>query len=98
MRAPGLEAGAVLADLLDGEGKLLLIGANAEAIATAEDRERFKQAMIEIGLAVPASGTARSLDEAMLAHDDRYAGDNGCKRAIASDRLYVGCKHRGGLQ
>jgi carbamoyl-phosphate synthase large subunit len=31
-----------------------MIGANAEAIATAEDRERFKQAMIEIGLSVPA--------------------------------------------
>jgi carbamoyl-phosphate synthase large subunit len=41
-----------------------LIGANAEAIATAEDREKFKQAMIEIGLAVPASGTAHTLDEA----------------------------------
>ncbi|MEY3453570.1 MAG: carbamoyl-phosphate synthase large chain, partial [Actinomycetota bacterium] len=27
-----------------------LIGANAEAIATAEDREKFKEAMIEIGL------------------------------------------------
>jgi carbamoyl-phosphate synthase large subunit len=48
-----------------GDGGVELIGANAEAIATAEDRERFKQAMIEIGLAVPASGTARSLDEAM---------------------------------
>jgi len=41
-----------------------LIGANAEAIATAEDRERFKHAMIEIGLAVPASGIAHSMDEA----------------------------------
>jgi len=41
-----------------------LIGANAEAIATAEDRERFKVAMQEIGLQVPASGTARSLAEA----------------------------------
>ena len=41
-----------------------LIGANAEAIATAEDRERFKQAMIEIGLSVPASGTAHTMDEA----------------------------------
>ena len=30
-----------------------MIGANAEAIATAEDRDEFKQAMIEIGLAVP---------------------------------------------
>ncbi len=41
-----------------------LIGATAEAIATAEDRERFKQAMIEIGLHVPPSGTAHTLAEA----------------------------------
>ena len=33
-----------------------LIGANAEAIATAEDRGKFKEAMIEIGLSVPRSG------------------------------------------
>ena len=42
-----------------------VIGANPEAIATAEDRERFKAAMEEIGLSVPASGFAHSLDEAM---------------------------------
>ena len=41
-----------------------LIGANAEAIATAEDREQFKAAMVEIGLDVPASGIAHTLDEA----------------------------------
>ncbi len=41
-----------------------LIGANAEAIATAEDRERFKHAMIEIGLSVPTSGIAHTMDEA----------------------------------
>ncbi len=41
-----------------------LIGANAEAIATAEDRERFKIAMQEIGLDVPPSATARTFDEA----------------------------------
>ena len=41
-----------------------MIGANAEAIATAEDREKFKQAMIEIGLSVPPSGTAHTMDEA----------------------------------
>ena len=41
-----------------------LIGANAEAIATAEDREKFKEAMIEIGLKVPKSGIAHSYDEA----------------------------------
>ncbi|MSY18359.1 MAG: carbamoyl-phosphate synthase large subunit, partial [Actinobacteria bacterium] len=42
-----------------------LIGANAEAISTAEDREKFKKAMIEIGLDVPASGIAHTLDEAV---------------------------------
>ncbi|HLI16149.1 MAG TPA: carbamoyl-phosphate synthase large subunit [Acidimicrobiales bacterium] len=42
-----------------------LIGANTEAIATAEDRERFKAAMTEIGLKVPASGFAHSLEEAL---------------------------------
>ena len=47
-----------------------LIGANAEAIATAEDRERFKAAMQEIGLAVPASAIAHSLEEAEKAIDE----------------------------
>jgi carbamoyl-phosphate synthase large subunit len=41
-----------------------LIGADAEAIATAEDREQFKQAMQEIGLSVPSSGTAHTMEEA----------------------------------
>ena len=47
-----------------------MIGANAEAIATAEDRDRFKQAMIEIGLSVPVSGIAHTLSEArdVVAH------------------------------
>jgi carbamoyl-phosphate synthase large subunit len=42
-----------------------MIGADAEAIGTAENRDRFKAAMIEIGLAVPESGFAHSLDEAL---------------------------------
>jgi carbamoyl-phosphate synthase large subunit len=42
-----------------------VIGANPEAIATAEDRDRFKAAMQEIGLEVPPSGFAHSLDEAL---------------------------------
>ena len=41
-----------------------LIGADAEAIATAEDRGRFKEAMQEIGLSVPLSGIAHTMDEA----------------------------------
>ena len=42
-----------------------LIGASVEAIHTAENREQFKAAMQEIGLAVPRSGLAYTLDEAM---------------------------------
>ncbi len=41
-----------------------LIGASAEAIHKAEDREAFKQAMQRIGLSVPESGTAHNRDEA----------------------------------
>ena len=41
-----------------------MIGANAEAIATAEDRENFKQAMLEVGLDCLRSGTAHTMDEA----------------------------------
>jgi len=41
-----------------------LIGANAEAIRTAEDREAFKAAMQEIGLQVPPSAIAHSMEEA----------------------------------
>ena len=47
-----------------------MIGANAEAIATAEDRAIFKEAMIEIGLAVPNSGIAHSMDDARAIVDD----------------------------
>ena len=43
-----------------------MIGANAEAIATAEDRAKFKDAMIEIGLSVPPSGVAHAMDEARV--------------------------------
>src|SRR5689334_24036273 len=38
-----------------------LIGASVDAIQTAEDREKFKAAMTEIDLAVPASGFAYDL-------------------------------------
>src|SRR5882762_1721450 len=41
-----------------------LIGAKLEAIKKAEDRALFKQAMERIGLALPRSGQARSLEEA----------------------------------
>ena len=41
-----------------------LLGASAEAIARAEDRQLFKAAMRELGLDMPKSGSAHSLDEA----------------------------------
>ena len=42
-----------------------LIGANQEAIDKAEDREQFRQAMERIGLEVPRSAIAHSLEEAL---------------------------------
>src|SRR5207302_9981591 len=38
-----------------------MIGARPDVIAKAEDREKFKAAMLKIGLAVPSSGVAHSL-------------------------------------
>jgi carbamoyl-phosphate synthase large subunit len=46
-----------------------LIGASVEAIRTAENRHEFKAAMEEIGLAVPRSGFAYTLDDAMAIAD-----------------------------
>src|SRR5215204_1413824 len=42
-----------------------LIGAQIDAIKVAEDRLLFRNAMEEIGVEVPRSGVARTLDEAM---------------------------------
>jgi len=39
------------------------IGANVEAISRAEDRDLFKKAMIEIGIDVPRSGIATTVEE-----------------------------------
>jgi len=41
-----------------------MIGANAKAIERGEDRQVFKDLMISIGLDVPVSGTAHTLEEA----------------------------------
>jgi carbamoyl-phosphate synthase large subunit len=42
-----------------------LIGANLDAIRTAEDRQAFKDAMAEAGLATPASGVVRGAQDAL---------------------------------
>jgi carbamoyl-phosphate synthase large subunit len=66
----GGQTGLNLAVDLDEAGVLErynveLIGASVDAVRIAEDRQRFKDKMIEIGLAVPSSGIAHSLDEAL---------------------------------
>ncbi|MHB1785707.1 MAG: carbamoyl-phosphate synthase large subunit, partial [Acidimicrobiales bacterium] len=58
--ALNLAMGLVQAGVLEQFG-VELIGANAEAIETAENREKFKAAMGDIGLAVPDSGFAYDL-------------------------------------
>ena len=40
-----------------------MIGANADAIDKGEDRLRFKEAMLKIGLDVPRSGVAHTMEE-----------------------------------
>ncbi len=57
--ATGLAESGVLA-----ECGVEMIGANAAAIARAEDRNLFKAAMSELGLEVPKSGSAHSPEEA----------------------------------
>src|ERR1700712_2211690 len=44
-----------------------MIGARADVIDKAEDRQKFKDAMIKIGLGVPKSLVVRSLAEALAA-------------------------------
>jgi len=47
-----------------------LIGASEDAIDMAEDRERFREAMTEIGLSTPRSSVVHSFEEALEALDD----------------------------
>ncbi|HXT22135.1 MAG TPA: carbamoyl-phosphate synthase large subunit [Thermoanaerobaculia bacterium] len=65
----GGQTGINLALALDESGALAelgveLLGASAAALRLGEDRLLFKQAMEEVGLAVPQSGYATSMDEA----------------------------------
>ena len=64
----GLNIAIQLAEsgILDRHG-VRLIGADREAIRKAEDRKLFKEAMQAIGLEVPRSGLAHSLEEARAA-------------------------------
>ena len=80
----GGQTGLNLAIALDEAGVLdafgvEMIGASVEAIRTAEDRQRFKTAMTEIGLRVPPSGcrtrsTRRSRRGRGRLSGDRAAG------------------------
>jgi len=47
-----------------------MIGANKEAIDKAEDRELFRQAMLKIGLDMPKSAIAHSLEDALKVQEE----------------------------
>jgi len=47
-----------------------MIGANADAIDKGEDRLRFKEAMLKIGLDLPKSGVAHNMEEARIIRDE----------------------------
>src|SRR5687768_548232 len=69
----GLNLSLALADagILE-KWSVQMIGASRQAVRLAEDRDLFKQAMIEIGAEVPRSERARTLDDAV-----RIAGEIG---------------------
>ena len=46
-----------------------LIGASREAIDTAEDRDKFRKAMQDIGLEVPRSDIAHTMEEALAVQE-----------------------------
>jgi len=56
--------------LIGVPGKPEMIGANAEAIATAENREQFKVAMTEVGLESCRSRTAYDMEGARVALEE----------------------------
>ncbi len=66
----GGQTGLNVAMELAGSGALdrfgvRMIGADVSAIRKAEDRDEFRAAMLRIGIEVPPSGLASSVDEAM---------------------------------
>src|SRR5262249_43472847 len=65
--------------------KCELIGAKLHAIKKAEDRDLFKQAMINIGLEVPRSAIAHSLEDA-----DRIQKEIGLPLIIRPSRTLGG--------
>ncbi|MDD5737631.1 MAG: carbamoyl-phosphate synthase large subunit [Candidatus Omnitrophica bacterium] len=54
-----------IANELEDNG-VKILGTSPKSIAFAEDRELFRQKMIELGIPQPESGIARSLEEAVL--------------------------------
>ena len=63
--------------ILDKHG-VKMIGAKAEAIDKGEDRQLFKDAMIKIGIDLPQSGTAHTMEEARKVAEEmaEYTGKN----------------------
>lgn len=61
----GLNTAVALAEMgVLKQYNVRLLGANLQSIKRAEERDRFKQIMLDIGLEVPKSGYAHNMDEA----------------------------------
>ncbi len=67
----GLNTAVAVADtgILDELG-IEMIGASPEVIHKAEDREKFREAMENIGLRIPRSAIVRSMEEAVSAAEE----------------------------
>ena len=61
--------GCLQQGILDKYG-VELIGAKLPSINKAEDRELFKNAMADIGLKTPPSGTAETMEDALRIHEE----------------------------
>ena len=70
------------AGTLDKHG-VKMIGANADAIDKGEDRQRFKDAMIKIGLDLPRSGVAHTAEEA---RGQAIGGRSGQRRCLGGNQ------------
>ena len=68
------------------EAGVKILGTSPESIDLAEDRKRFREVMIKLGIPQPASGTAISLKEALavakkVGETENKSGTNGTEAA-----------------
>ena len=58
-----------LADILSEKG-IKIFGTDVDAIDKSEDRERFQELIIKLGLTQPSNATVKNIEEALLKADE----------------------------